>query len=101
VQSPEVAILHPRDEQTFYAGRTLHLWAVATNSAGKPLPSESNRWLLDDHEVARGNEAWLETPPEGEHVATFIVRWQKGEIVRTVRFNTIGGHAERKYGLWT
>jgi hypothetical protein len=91
VQAPEVAILHPREGQTLYAGRTLQLWGAATSSAGKPLPSESNRWLLDDREVARGNEAWLETPAEGEHKATFIVRWEKGEIVRSVRFRTISG----------
>jgi hypothetical protein len=91
VQAPEVAILHPRDGQTLYAGRTLQLWATATDSAGKPLPPESNRWLLDDHEIAHGNEVWWGTPAEGEHKATFIVRWQKGEIVRTVRFTTISG----------
>ena len=89
VDNPEVAILHPRDGQTLYAGRTLHLWAVATDSAGKPLPPSSNRWQLDDREIGNGNEVWWGTPAEGEHKATFTVRWQKGEIVRSVRFKTI------------
>ena len=91
VQAPEVAILHPREGQTLYAGRTLHLWGAATTSAGQKLPPESNRWLLDDREVARGNEAWWATPAEGEHKATFIVKWEKGEIARSVTFKTIGG----------
>ncbi len=95
VQAPEVAILHPRDGQTLYAGRTLQLWAVATDSAGKPLPSKSNRWLLDDREVAQGNEAWLESPAEGEHQATFIVPWEQGEIVRSVSFKTIRGEQDQ------
>lgn len=94
LQAPEVAILHPREGQTLYAGRTLHLWGSATSSAGQTLPSKSNRWLLDEREVASGNEAWLETPAEGEHKATFIVPWQKGEIVRSVRFKTIGGEKD-------
>jgi hypothetical protein len=89
-RAPEAAILHPAEGQTLYAGRTLHLWAAATDAAGEPLPDWSCRWMLDDREVARGKEAWLETPPAGEHRVTLVAESSGGQVIRSVRFSTVG-----------
>jgi hypothetical protein len=94
-RAPEVAILHPRDDQTLYAGRTLHLWAAATDAAGEPLPDEACRWSLDSREVGRGKEVWTEAPPAGEHDAVLTVRWSGGEVVRRVLFSTLGDQPQQ------
>jgi hypothetical protein len=94
-RAPEVAILHPRDDQTLYAGRTLHLWAAATDAAGEPLPDEACRWSLDGREVGRGKEVWTEAPPAGEHDAVLTVRWSGGEVVRRVLFSTLGDQPQQ------
>lgn len=92
---PEVAILHPADGQTLEAGRTMHLWGAATDAAGIPLPTEACSWRLNDKDVGKGMELWLEAPPAGEHRVTFAAGGPGGEAEVTVCITTVD-YAERE-----
>jgi hypothetical protein len=89
-RAPDVAIMHPAEGQTLYSGRTLNLWASATDSAGEPLPDDAVRWSIDGRDVGAGKELWLESPSAGEHTATVSARWPGGEVRQSVTFRTIG-----------
>jgi hypothetical protein len=92
---PSVAILHPQDGRTLQAGGTLRLWGAATSGAGEPVNPERTRWLIDGQEVARGLDAWVVAPPEGDHECTLVV--EDGEpVTRTSRFRTVGPPPESR-----
>ena len=92
---PEVAILHPADGQTLMAGRTMHLWGAATDTGGDPLPTEACSWRVNDKDVGKGMELWLEAPPPGDHRVTFIADSAGGKAEDTICITTVD-YSERE-----
>ena len=89
-RGPVAAILHPRDGQTLVAGRTMQLWAAATDQAGEPLDDEASNWELDGERVGAGSEVWLTAPRPGEHEVVLTVAGPGEDARVTARFTTIG-----------
>jgi len=42
-------------------------------------PSRPSRGTIDRREIARGESAWIEAPPEGEHDLALTVAWASVE----------------------
>lgn len=94
-RAPSVAIMHPVDDQTLPAGGALQLWAAVP---GVDVGRDAEiRWVLDGHEVAAGEEAWVEAPEAGAHKLELLVRTGDGEAAAGVTFTTVaieGGSEE-------
>ena len=90
---PIVAILHPLDRLTLQAGRTLRLQGMATEPGGEPSDPERCVWRIDGEEVARGFDAFLAAPDEGNHVVAFTAEGEGGRAEARVRVATL--HPER------
>ena len=87
-RAPEVAIVHPRNDQTLRAGYAMQVAGNATDSAGYPLPPDRLVWLLDGQAVGRGREIWLDAPRAGRHQLTLEVDWQQGRARASITFKT-------------
>lgn len=87
---PEVAIIHPNDGQTLMAGSTLHLWGSAVDPVGRPLSAETCRWQIDEKDVGKGLELWLEAPTPGKHSVSLFANDTGGMAKVTVQIITMG-----------
>jgi IPT/TIG domain len=76
---PAVSILYPRESDRVYAERYLHLRGVATRPGRPAFDDDAYVWHLDDREVGRGSDIWVETPSAGRHGVRLEVR--DGETV--------------------
>ena len=88
---PVVAIMHPHDGDTLFAGHPLRLWASVMTGSSRLIEDRACRWMLDGHEVAHGLEAWIVTPDEGEHRCTVLVEDEGQRAEATVPFTVKGG----------
>ena len=89
-QGPEIAVLHPREGERLAAEGTLHLWASAAQLSDEDrVDGDVFRWFLDDREVGRGRELWIEAPPAGEHEAVLVARGGERPVEQRVRFITL------------
>jgi hypothetical protein len=78
VRPPTVTILYPQDGDQVYAERLLHLWGTATSDTGEDLTEEQFTWLVDDSEVGRGRDIWVDNPGTGRHEVRLEVGDQAG-----------------------
>jgi len=92
---PSVAILGPREGQTFAWPGPMRLWAVATDDAGDPVPDEAARWAIDGRAAATGLDVFVEAPKPGKHRATLSVRARGGRVELVVPFTTVEVAEER------
>jgi len=86
---PSAAILTPRDGTTILVGRRFRLWGVATDTSGASVDPESVRWLIDGKELARGLDAFVTAPSEGQHRCTLIVDANGKTVEQTHKFKTV------------
>lgn len=88
-RAPDVAIMHPADDQELRVGGITQLAGNAVDSEGMPLADESLRWTLDGERVGVGREVWIAAPDAGRHELRLDVRWSGGEESSTVAFTTV------------
>lgn len=90
---PVIAIMHPHDGDTLFAGQPLRLWGSVSTGNACRIDDRGCRWMLDGHEVAHGVEAWITTPDkEGEHRCALIVDDEGHRAEATASFFVKGGH---------
>lgn len=87
-REPQAGILTPRARQRFIAGRTLRVWGFGTGSSGEELPGQNARWYLNDLEVAKGFDGFIDAPEAGLHRLTLIVESDTGRAEASVTFET-------------
>jgi hypothetical protein len=91
----EVAVLSPREGQTFVADSPMRLWGTATDASHGTVADDGAQWTLDGEAVASGFDAFVAAPPPGEHKATLRVKSRDGEVERAVAFTTVELSEER------
>ena len=77
--------MNPPDGIVVEANRTLHLWGIVTLSTFERAVPKIVRWTIDDREVASGLDAYVVSPPEGEHVCKLYIE-EEGETVEKIVF---------------
>lgn len=87
-RGPTVSILHPQDGPVLIAGQPMRLWGAVSMATGDLVDPETCAWLVDGKLVARGTEAWIETPKDGTHRCTFVVDSDQGKSEATMSFRT-------------
>jgi hypothetical protein len=75
---PTVTIFYPKEGDQVYAERLLHLWGTATSDTGEDLTEEQFTWSIDDAEVGRGRDIWVDNPGAGGHEVRLEVSDQAG-----------------------
>jgi predicted small integral membrane protein len=66
-QPPAVTILYPGDIDLVYNERQIHLWGAANTRARNSFDADSLVWYIDDAEVGRGADIWVDNPGVGQH----------------------------------
>jgi hypothetical protein len=77
-RSATVTIFYPKEGDQVYAERLLHLWGTATSDRGEDLTEEQFTWFIDDAEVGRGRDIWVDNPGAGRHEVRLEVSDQAG-----------------------
>jgi hypothetical protein len=90
---PAVSIVYPRESDRAYAERYLHLWGVSSTAGGAPVADDAHVWYLDDEEVSRGADIWIDNPGPGRHALRLEAEGPGGVGVATSTFEV--GEAQR------
>jgi hypothetical protein len=64
---PVVTILFPKTDDVVYAERRLHLWGSASSAYDAAIADERFVWFIDEYEVGRGRDIWVDSPEPGRH----------------------------------
>lgn len=91
----QASIISPRSGQTLTHPGSLRLWGMATAASGDTEQDEDARWLIDEREVATGLDAYVSTPPPGDHQATLMIRGPEGSVTLSVDFTVVQLPVER------
>lgn len=70
---PTAAILYPKAGDRAYAERQLHLHGTAARAGLAPLTGDAFTWYVDDEEVGRGADLWIQAPAAGSHAVRLTV----------------------------
>jgi hypothetical protein len=66
-QPPQVIILYPKRSSRVYAEKQIHLWGVASLFEVAEIPWDAYIWYLNDEQVAKGQDTWIDNPGSGKH----------------------------------
>ena len=86
---PSVAILHPFQDRTVIADRTLRLHGMATSADGTPVDPQKCFWRVGRKKVSRGLDAYVQAPPTGDHDVTLVAKDDGGSSEQTVRIHCV------------
>jgi hypothetical protein len=88
---PTVTIYYPKENDQVYAESRLHLWGMATSFMSGELIEEQFVWYIDEKEVGRGRDIWIENPGEGSHQVRLVVSDEGGESTASSSITIIKG----------
>lgn len=94
-QPAAVSLLHPQQNQLVAARRSMRLWAIVNDNAGRPAKEVKCVWSLDGKEVAEGTDVWVTAPAAGKHTCLLKVDVDGQKIERKVEFETVMLDARR------
>ena len=86
---PVVGIMHPQPGPVLFAGAPMRLWGGVMTDDGSRIDEEACSWRIDGRQVARGSDAYIETPAPGDHRCTFVVKGRGGRAEVNVTFRTV------------
>ncbi len=70
-RAPLLSIIRPHQGAPLAAHRPLRLLASATTRSRNVLSDEQLVWYIDDQEVGRGRDVWVNAPGKGDHEIKF------------------------------
>lgn len=66
-KAPIISILHPMDGAKIKQNMPLHLWGAYTCLSYNESEKGGSVWYIDDKEVGRGMDIWINNPGKGTH----------------------------------
>ncbi len=84
-RAPLLSILRPRSETLLAVHQPLRLLASATMRSRNVLSDDRLVWFIDEQEVGRGRDIWVNNPGKGNHEIKLIAEDPAGEAI--VRIN--------------
>jgi hypothetical protein len=98
-RAPSISILMPREGQTLVHGRSMRLWGAVTNQMDRAERPLEISWLMDGKKEAVGLDAFVTTPPSGEHQLTLDVKYGDLSAKASVAFTSIDLPSKEVYKL--
>jgi hypothetical protein len=89
-RAPMVSILHPREESPISANIPLRLSGSVSIRSLNVLKEDDYIWYIDDEEVGRGIDIWVNNPGIGKHQIKFMVDDPAGQVVVSTSIEVIG-----------
>jgi hypothetical protein len=83
---PTVSIIYPRESDRAYDERYLHLWGVASTPSREEVASDAFVWYLDDTEVGKGADIWIDNPGPGRYDLRLEASGRTGTGIATSTF---------------